>query len=164
MSFARPIPETRRPSRCTGVLLLVAVITMTSIVASAQTKEWRQADNPYQEDIEYTIGATFTPTVVIEGVRWHSFTIDVTDRDALVDSETVEVEVTLELENRRSKSAKVLIILLLEDADGRPLERIEVRPFKVGGNRAKVRDETAELPTPVIETARRAYLFLEILN
>ena len=86
------------------------------VAAQAQTVEWRVVENPYQEDVAYTVGATFNPGVVVEGVRWHSFTVTVPS-DVFTEGETVDTEVTVVFENRRSKSAKVLAILLLEVAD-----------------------------------------------
>ena len=149
-----------------------AVSTAVAITASwamvgtamAQDADWRVVDNPYQEDIEYSFGSTYTPRVEVEGIRWRSFRIEAPDSDQLVDGETVETEVTLEFENRRSKSAKILVILLLEDVNGNPLDRIEVKQFKVAGGRLKERNETANLSSEVIRSARRVYVFFEILQ
>ena len=132
--------------------------------AMAQDADWRVVDNPYQEDIEYSFGSTHTPRVEVEGIRWRSFRIEAPNEDQLVDGETVKTELTLEFENRRNKSAKILVILLLEDVDGKPLDRIEAKQFKVAGGRLKEKKETANLPSEVIRSARRVYVFFEILK
>jgi len=149
-----------RPAR-----LLVAALTAATIAVSAQaqTVEWRVVENPYQEDVAYTVGATFNPGVIVEGVRWHSFTL-AAPTEVFTEGEAVDTEVTVVFENRRSKGAKVLAILLLEDVDGNPLERVQIPPFKVGGDRRKERVETVVLPGAVINATERAYLFFEILQ
>ena len=143
----------------TAVLLAIAPSD-----AAAQGEEWRMESNPYQEDIPYTIGTTMNPGVVVEGVRWNSFTIDVTEDDVPRGIATVDAEVTVNLENRRSKSARVLVIFLLEDADGNPLERIPIPQFKVGGDRVKERTESVKLPGNVVRGTSRIYLFFEVLQ
>lgn len=135
-----------------------------AVLVTAQTAEWRLVDNPYQEDVPYTINEVFEPGVTVEGVRWLSFSIVSPNREALDDEQPAQVDARVVMENRRPKSAKILVILLLEDADGRPLERIEIRQFKVPGNRVKDRTETVELSKAVLDDTRRAYIFLEVVH
>jgi len=155
------LPSAIRTAASIAVVLTAVVIASP---ASAQNPDWRVVENPYQEDIEYTIGATHTPRVEVENVRWHSFTIESPDPDLLRERETVDISVALEFENRGTKSAKILLILLLEDADGNPLDRIEAKQFKLASGRLKERNETANLPSEVIRSTRRVYAFFEILH
>lgn len=147
----------------TAFILSAFIAAGFAASAEAQTSEWRVVDNPYQEDVEYAIGATFHPGVAVEGMRWHSFTIAPLTT-MLMEGETTETEVTVVFENRRSKGARVLAILLLEDADGNPLDRVQIPPFKVGGDRRKERVETVELSGAVINATERVYLFFEIMK
>lgn len=158
----RPTPRlSTRTFRLAAAFLIIAA---AAAVAGAQTPEWRLEDNPYQEDVAYSIGEVFEPGVAVDGVRWLSFTIAAPDPSLLVGTETFETEVLVSLENRRAKSAKVLLILLLEDADGNPLERVEIRQFKVPGNRLRERTEAVEFPNSYIDDVSRAYIFFEILQ
>ncbi|MEE4272328.1 MAG: hypothetical protein V2I67_11670 [Thermoanaerobaculales bacterium] len=151
------------PSRPARLIVAALTVAVAAVTAQAQTVEWRVVDNPYQEDVAYTIGDTFNPGVIVDGMRWHSFMV-AAPSDLFTEGETVETEVTVVFENRRSKSAKVLAILLLEDADGNPLDRVQIPPFKVGGDRRKERAETVELAGSVINATERVYLFFEILQ
>lgn len=130
----------------------------------AQSEDWRVVENPYQEDIEYSLGSTFTPGVEVEGVRWRALTIEAPDTDSLVDGEDAEIEVAFEFENRGAKSAKILLILLLEDVDGNPLDRVEARPFKLTSGRLKERKETVNLPAANLKAVERVYVFFEVMN
>jgi len=148
------------------VISIAAVVSVVAISthAAAQSADWRVVENPYQEDIEYSLGSTFTPRVEIEGVRWRSFTIEAPDRESLIDGEDAEAEVTMEFENRSDTSAKVLVILLLEDGDGNPLDRIEARQFKLASGRLKERKETVKLPAANLKAVERVYVFFEVMN
>jgi hypothetical protein len=132
--------------------------------ASAQSPTWREVDNPYQEDIVYQLGETYFPQVDVEGVRWQSLAIDVGDGGLIAAEQDVAVEVSVEVENRTASSERVLIILLLEDADGGPLDRIEMKPFKVGGERRKERRESTRLASEDLRATERVYLFFEVLE
>ena len=138
--------------------------TAAAIPSAAQSAEWRVADNPYQEDVAYRIGDTFNPGVVVEGVRWHSFTVVAPDRGPTGGGVNLSTDLTVEFENRGSKSAKILVILLLEDADGNPLERIEVRSFKVASGRLKERTEDIVLSSTTLDETERVYLFFEVVD
>lgn len=143
---------------------MVCVLVLGSSAAAAQTVEWRLVDNPYQEDVAYSIGDVYNPGVEVGGVRWHSFSIAAPDPDELRGGGNVPTEVALRFENRQPKSAKVLVILLLEDSDGAPLERVEIRRFKVPASRMKDRVEDIALPARVFESAERVYLFFEVID
>jgi len=134
---------------------------MTGVVC-AQSEPWREVDSPYQEDLKFGLGESLSPKVDINGVRWRSLRISVAEGETVADGETVNLDVALEFENRTPSSVKLLVILLLEDADGAPLERIELKPFKVGGERFKERAETATSAGDVLLAAHRIYVFCEI--
>lgn len=142
------------------------MITVAVVAApvTAQNPEWRIADNPYQEDIEYTAGATHNPMVQVEGVRWRSFSIERPDFGLVDDDEIVETEVILEFESRRDKSARILVILLLEDENGAPLDRIEAKPFKLAAGRLKERKISAEIQAGDLKAAQKVYLFFEVIE
>jgi hypothetical protein len=144
-----------------AALIAAAVV---AVPVTAQEPEWRVEENPYQEDVDYVIGDVFNPQVVVNGVRWQSFAIALPERGVLMEGEVVTTDVAVVFENRGRGSARVLVILLLEDADGNPLDRVEIRPFKVGGDRVKDRTESVELTAAVIDATRRAYLFFEVLE
>jgi len=142
----------------------MAAITTTISETFAQDATWRLVDNPYQEDLEYTVGEIASPRVEINGVRWQSFMVqpgqDPNDRRY----GRVPVELTVEVENRRTESEKVLVILLLEDADGAPLDRIEVGTFKVPAGRIRERTESADMLGQVLLDTRRVYVFFEVME
>jgi len=145
---------------------IAAVLTAAAVAspATAQNPEWRKVDNPYQEDVEYAIGATYDPGVEVNHVRWRTFRIETPEEGPFAAGEPVRTEVTVEFENRGDKNAKILVILLLEDEAGSPLDRIEVKPFKLASGRLKERKETVELPAEVVGSTRMVYVYFEIME
>ncbi len=157
---------TRHHRRHAAFPVIAALVTAAVMASplSAQSPDWRVVDNPYQEDIEYAVGTTHEPGVEVDGIRWRSFEIVTPERDPLAGGEPIRVDVLVEFENRNSKSAKILVILLLEDEDGGPLDRIEVGQFKLSGGRLKERKVTAELAPEVVAATRRVYVFFEVMK
>jgi len=155
-------PPLRTPIRT--VLVTTAMVAWVAANAAAQSVTWREVDNPYQEDIAYDLGDTVHPHVDVEGLRWQSLTIDVGDGELIAAEQDVAVEISIEVENRTGSSERVLVILLLEDADGGPLDRIEMKPFKVAGERRKERRESTRLASEDLRATERMYLFFEVLE
>jgi hypothetical protein len=147
------------------IAALVVTVTLGFVGhASAQEAMWRLVDNPYQEDLDYTLGTTLTPRVEIDGVRWRSFLLESRRDPNLAAYDQIPVDLTVEVENRSTQTEKVLIILLLEDADGAPLDRIEVKTFKIPSGRLKERTQSADILGQVLLDTRRVYAFFEVLE
>jgi hypothetical protein len=153
-------PGTRFSPWIAAVLAAAAVASP----ATAQSPDWRKVDNPYQEDVEYAIGAIAEPAVEVDDIRWRSFKIETPEEGPFAAGESIRTDVTVEFENRGNTSARILVIFLLEDEDGGPLDRIEVKPFKLAGGRLKERKETVELAAEVVGSTRRVYLFFEVMD
>jgi hypothetical protein len=163
---------TRYPRRSTAspaariVPLIAAAFAVAAMAspAAGQNPDWRIVENPYQEDIEYSVGTTYEPGVEVNNVRWRSFKIETPERESLAAGKPVNTELTVEFENRGNKSARILVIFLLEDENGNPLDRIEMKPFKLASGRLKETKTNTELPATIVDSARRVYLFFEIME
>lgn len=138
--------------------------TVMAVPVEAQNPDWRIVENPYQEDIEYSIGESHAPMVQVAGVRWRSFSIERPDFGLVDDDEIVDIEVVFEFESRREKSARILVILLLEDENGAPLDRIEAKSFKLAAGRLKERKEDVKIQARNLKAAQRVYLFFEVVE
>ena len=157
-----------RPCRlilgCSRLLLAAALATVSMTApAGAQSDTWREVDNPYQEDLDYRVGESLSPRVEVDGIRWRSLRLEADGDEIAAAGEDVELTVTVSFENRNPSSARLLVILLLEDGNGAPLDRIELGTFKVGGQRLKERVERATVTGDVLLAVRKIYLFCEVL-
>ncbi|HSN57156.1 MAG TPA: hypothetical protein VLT32_20985 [Candidatus Sulfomarinibacteraceae bacterium] len=157
-----------RPCRvimgCSRLVLAAAIAALSMAVpAGAQSDTWREVDNPYQEDLDYRVGATLNPGIEIDGVRWRSLVLEADGNEVVAAGEDADLKVTVSFENRNPSSVKLLVILLLEDGNGAPLERVELGTFKVGGQRLKERIDSATVTGDVLLATRKVYLFCEVL-
>jgi hypothetical protein len=130
--------------------------------ATAQEVEYRPVDNPFQDDFEYRIGTDLQPNVEVEGVRWTRFAIHIKKSQEIVADKDMPVTVELEFVNSNQEKAKVLVIALLEDSGGAPLDRVECKPVTTSTNRLKESVQKFKLRGSVLEATRRVYLFLEV--
>jgi hypothetical protein len=159
----RPLHSETTHAAVVAAISVAAVLGFVG-VSSAQETMWRLVDNPYQEDLEYTLGTTSTPRIEVNGVRWRSFLVEARRDPNLAAYDQISVDLTVEVENRSTQTEKVLIILLLEDADGAPLDRIAVKTFKIPSGRLKERTQSASILGQVLLDTRRVYAFFEILE
>jgi hypothetical protein len=130
--------------------------------ATAQEDVYRTVDNPFQDDFEYRINTDLRPMVEVDGVRWTRFAIHTKAGQEIATDKEVPVTVELEIVNSNQKKAKVLVIALLEDSGGGPLDRIECKPVAASANRLKKSVQKFKLPGDVLEATRRVYLFIEV--
>jgi hypothetical protein len=142
----------------TSLLLVVGL----AAAATAQEGEYRAVDNPFQDDFEYRINTDLQPNVEVEGVRWTRFGVHTKRSQDIVADKNMSVTVELEFVSSNQGGVKVLVIALLEDSDGRPLDRVECKPVTVSTNRLKESVQKFKLPGSVLESTRRVYLFVEV--
>ncbi len=130
--------------------------------ATAQEVEYRPVDNPFQEEFEYRIDTDLEPNVEVDGVRWTRFAIHIKDGQEIVADKDIPVTIELEFVSSNREKVKVLVIALLEDSGGGPLDRVECKPVATSTNRLKESVQKFKLRGSVLEATRRVYLFLEV--
>jgi len=144
--------------------LLVAAVLVWGLAgaATAQEGEYYPVDNPFQDEFEFTVNTNIQPLVEIEGIRWRRFGLHVKQGRDLDTGKEVPVTVEIDVLNTTNSSAKVKVIVLLEDAAGTPLDRVECNTVSVGGDRLKESVQKFKLHGAVLEATRKVYLFFEI--
>jgi hypothetical protein len=152
-----------RPSGAMGAKRVTLALAATLIVglAAAQTgSEYAPAENPYQHDYAFTLGQPVELRVEVEGVRLDH--LAVTARDEVRAGESVTCEVQVVGSNVAAKKAKLTTVLLLEDRDGRGLERIVLDPFKVKTDRPFDETQKANVGGDALLGATRVYVFVQV--
>ena len=146
-----------------GVLVTVFLMTVGLIgSATAQEDEYRAVDSPFQDEFEYRINTDLRPMVEVDGVRWTRFGIHTKEGREIAADKNMPVTVELEFVNSNQRGVKVLVIALLEDSRGGPLDRIECKLVSASTNRLKKSVQKFKLPGNVLEAMRRVYLFVEV--
>jgi hypothetical protein len=127
----------------------------------AQEAEFQSVSNPFQDGYLYAVGEDLAPNVSIDGVRWTLVRVATKgDRDIVADKE-IPIIVDLEFENRRDRPVDLLVVLLLENENGDPLDRIRCNPIHAGSGRFKVSRHKAKVMGDDLLASRRLYLFCE---
>jgi hypothetical protein len=145
-------------------ILLVAVVLVWGFVgvSAAQDGEYRSVDNPFQGEFDFTVNSDIEPLIEIDGVRWRRFGLHVKAGREIDTEKDVPVTVENDVLNTTGSSAKVMVIVLLEDAAGTPLDRVECKTVSVGSDRLKESVQKFKLHGAVLEATRKIYLFFEI--
>lgn len=143
-------------------LILGTVIAAWAAAAGAQEREYRVVDSPFQEDFALTINSDLKPMVEVDGVRWTRFGVYLKGDREIEPEKDNPVTVELGLLNTNADGAKVLVIALLEDANGRPLERIECTKVSASSERLKESVQKFKIAGSVLQALRRVYLFCEV--
>jgi hypothetical protein len=147
----------------TLVVLSTAVLVIGAGDLSAQGgANYTPVENPYQAEYEFTVGSDLTPNVSIDDVRWRLLRLDVDDGDAPIAGEEIKAEVTIEVENLGERSARVNLILLLEDDRGGQLERVELKTFKASSGRFESEVQRIKIDGGTAQRLGKVYVFAEI--
>ncbi|MFV2072430.1 MAG: hypothetical protein ACC742_07225, partial [Thermoanaerobaculales bacterium] len=144
------------------VVMVVTLALGLAGIAFAQSPDYRIVESPFQEDLDYEIGTDLRPRVEIDGVRWTRFAIQPKEGKEIVADKAMPVTIELEFANQTSKGARLLVIILFEDASGNPLDRIECKPVKAGGDRLKESIQKFKIEGNVLLRTRKVYLFCEV--
>lgn len=131
---------------------------------AAQEGQYREVESPFQDDFDYTVNTELAPLVEVDGVRWTRFAVMVKSGKEIVDDKNIAVTVESSFVNTNRSNAKILVIALLEDAAGTPLDRIECAQVSVSRDRPKDSVQKFKLSGAVLEATRRIYLYCEIVR
>ncbi len=143
--------------------LFVVVGILAAGPAPAQESEVRytEAENPWQGEVQYTVGETINPAVEIAGIRW--FGLQVTPTSGTLPSGTeVKAVVRMGFENTTGHNVNVLVVLIFEDEHGTGLDRVELKKVRVKAGQRKVSKEKIRIQADVLRATARLYLFAEV--
>jgi hypothetical protein len=144
------------------LLVVVVLVWVFAGVSAAQEGEYRSVDNPFQGEFDFAVNTNIQPLIEVDGVQWRRFGLHVKAGREIDSEKEVLVTVENDLLNTTGSSAKVMVIVLLEDAAGTPLDRVECKTVSVGGDRLKESVQKFKLHGAVLEATRKVYLFYEI--
>jgi hypothetical protein len=138
------------------------MILFASMPTSAQEASYRQAENPYQEEVRLFVGVPVEPGVEIAGVQWQNLLVRTKSGGDPKAGDETPVVVELDFENRGDTGATLTVVVLLENGDGDQLERLSLPKLRLGGARAKTYREKFTVPGDDLLATRRAYLFCRV--
>lgn len=149
-------------SRIVAAVATVAAICLPG-AAYAQDVQFREVENPFQDEVDFTINSDFTPQVEVDGIRWMRFSVRTKEGRDIVADRLTPVMVDLDLFNT-AESAKVLVIVLFEDENGNPLDRIECDEVSIGRERLREAVQKHKINGAVLLATRKIYVLFEVFR
>lgn len=137
---------------------LAAVLTVG--FASGQGPVYAPAENPFQGDFPLVLGEPLVLHVDVQGVHLDGVTVSAIGEVRA--GEKSKCEVTVAGTNTADKKAELTTVLLLEDADDKPLERLTLDPFRVKAGKPFQERQRLTAPGDALAGARKVYVFIQL--
>jgi hypothetical protein len=143
------------------VMAALAVALLAGL-AYAQDKPggYATGENPFQGEFAFALKQPLDLRVDIVGMRFDSITV--TPLGDIKPGEKMRCQVGAIGSNVGQKKASATVVLLLEDADGRALERVSFDPFKVRSGRAFDEQQKLLVSGDALAATARVYVFISI--
>ncbi len=141
--------------------LLVGVLLLGVLSAAAQeAPTYRASDNPFQEDLPFALGQPLSLMADVGGVRLA--TLIIRPRGEVQAGSPAACEVQLDGSNQRETKVEVDAALLLEDEEGRGIDRAHMEPFKVKAGRDFSESSKVTVQGSALLSAKRIYVYIEV--
>ncbi|MCX7894895.1 MAG: hypothetical protein N2447_02930 [Thermoanaerobaculum sp.] len=144
-----------------GMGAMVVVLILGLGVGWAQEEpSFQVVENPFQEEYALKLGEPVKLYVEVEGTRFADFTL--TPQGNVEPGKTIKAQVMINGTRTASSRAEIVPVFLLEDANGKSLERVSPAPFKVRGSRPFEYRDTVNVSGDALAAAAKVWVYLEI--
>lgn len=121
---------------------------------------YKPGENPFQEEFALSLGQPIKVYVEVERTRFAELTL--TPQGNVEPGKPVKCQVVITGARVASGKVEILPVLLLEDANGKSLDRVTPPPFKVRGERPFQYKETATVSGDSLASAAKVWVYLEV--
>ena len=133
---------------------------LTAVLVSAQSPPgYTTSDNPFQGDYAFAHGSAIALKANVKGLLLDSLALATTE--AVRAGQKVACVVRVQGRNRVDSKVTLKTILLLENAAGRGVERVELKEFKAKAARAFDEEQPVEVMGDSLNAAVRVYIFIQ---
>ena len=145
-------------------LWFLVVLIGLSIQAFPEDKtgDIQAVESPYQGEYLFKAGQPLEIQLQIDGVYWSGFGINPGKPDKLKSGETHRIEVVNRLENVSKHGVKFALVVLLEDTDGKMLERLRLSPVKLSKGKYRTDRQKFKVSDDSLINLAKVYFFAEI--
>ncbi len=142
------------------VIFALVAASVAGAACAQEAPAYAPGENPFQGDYAITIGQPVVVRVDVQGV--HLDDVTVTPLGEVKSGEKVRCEVAFAGANTAGKKAELTAVLLLEDAEGKALERVALDPFKVKSGREFREGQKLPIEAGTLTDAKRVYVFVQV--
>lgn len=143
-----------------GVVMLAVFASSAFFGWAQEAPSYRQGENPYQDEFAFKAGEPIPLYVEIEGTRFAELTI--TPQGNVEPGKNVKCQIVMTGARVASGKVEILPVLLLEDTNGKSLDRLTPAPFKVRGERPFEYKDTITASGYSLSAAAKVWVYLEI--
>ncbi len=146
-----------------GVAL--AAVLLAAPLAGQEAKEaphgsYTQAESPYMAELDFSLSAPVDLFVEIGELRLDRVRID--PQGAVDEGASVRCQVTAAGSHTGGARKTVSIVMLLEDRDGKGLERVRMEEFRPARERPFEEVQRQSLPGSALLAARKLFVMVEV--
>jgi hypothetical protein len=160
MSRGRTWARRSDPTGIKRVTLGLAAALVAGIAWAQASPAYAPAENPFQGEYAFTLGQPVELRVEVEGVRLDN--VAVTALQEVRAGESVKCEVRVVGSSVAAKKATLTTVLLLEDRDGRGLERISLDLFRVKSGKPFDEKQKIRVGGDALTGASKVYVFVQL--
>lgn len=147
-----------------GGAALVASL-LAALLAAQEADETRQqsyteADSPYMVELDFSLAAPADIFAEIAGVRIDRLRLD--PQGAVEEGAAVRCQVTASGSHTGGSRPTVGIAMLLEDGDGKGLERVRMAEFRPSRGRPFDEVQRLSVPGSALLAARKIFVMIEV--
>lgn len=143
-----------------GVVMLVVFASSALFGWAQEAPQYKPGDNPYQDEFVLKLGEPIALYVEIDGTRFAELTI--IPQGNVEPGKNVKCQIVVTGARLGSGRVEVLPVLLLEDQNGKSLDRLTPAPFKVRGERPFAYKDTITASGDSLAAATKVWVYLEV--
>jgi len=147
--------------RCFLWFLMILIGLSIQVFPEEETGDIQAVESPYQGEFVFVPGQPLELKLEIEGIYWSTFGIDAGKTDKLKPGDTHRIEVVNRIENISKHAVKFTLVVLLEDRDGKMLERLSLSPVKLSKGKYRTDRQKFKVSDDSLIDLAKVYLFAE---
>jgi hypothetical protein len=141
------------------VMAALAAALIAGVVSAQSPPGYATADNPFQGDYAFALGSAIAIKADVKGLLLDSVTVSTSEQVRA--GAKVKCQVRVQGRNRLGNKATLKTILLLENAAGRGIEKLELNPFKAKSARAFDEQQSVEVAGDSLRASVSVYIFIQ---
>lgn len=142
------------------VIAGMAMLLVTGVLHAQEPSGYSPGDNPFQADYAFALGRAIQLRVDVQGARFDAVVANALDE--VKAGAKVKCEIQFSGSNAGEKKIALTMVLLLEDAEGKGLERLTLDSFKVKPGRTFDDRQKLTVSGDALAAAAKVYVFIRV--
>ncbi|HVN77250.1 MAG TPA: hypothetical protein VMT19_13110 [Thermoanaerobaculaceae bacterium] len=142
------------------VIFALVFALVAGTLCAQEAPVYARGENPFQGDFPFALGQPINLNVDVEGVRLDAVTVSA--RGEVRAGEKVRCETLLAGNNTTDKKPTLTMVLLLEDADGKALEKVTFDQFRAKAGKEFQERQRVVITGEALAAAHKVYVFVQI--